>query len=35
MEVDVDALKAQWAARGEAAAPYAGPAVTRDDGHGH
>lgn len=35
MEPDLSALKAQWAARGKEAEPYAGPAVTADTGHNH
>lgn len=35
MEVDLPALKAQWQARGEAAAPFAGPAVAAKTGHSH
>ncbi|MDD8021647.1 MAG: acetone carboxylase subunit gamma [Paracoccaceae bacterium] len=35
MQVDVAALKAQWAARGPAALPDAGPVVMPERGHGH
>jgi acetone carboxylase gamma subunit len=35
MEVNVSALKAQWAARDQKAEPYAGPAVTVESGHSH
>ncbi|MGQ3676032.1 acetone carboxylase subunit gamma [Xanthobacter sp. TB0139] len=35
MQPDLDAMRAQWAARGEAAVPYAGPSVARDEGHSH
>lgn len=35
MEVDLPALKAQWAKRGQAALPFSGPAVVRGKGHAH
>ncbi|MGE4482756.1 acetone carboxylase subunit gamma [Acidocella sp.] len=35
MQVDVAALKAQWAARGEETLPDAGPAVVAGRGHSH
>ena len=35
MQVDLPALKAQWAKRGEQKTPVVGPAVAADKGHGH